>query len=372
MATLGSRRSFLGSAGAALGLLRLPRGFALAGNGGEVSLKAAAGAHGRLFGCAVDIGQLRRDDSLRELVMEQANILVAENGMKWEPLRPAVDRFDFVASDALVDFAEQHGMKVRGHNLCWHRQLPSWFAGAATPANARDLLTKHIETVAGRYAGRMHSWDVVNEAILPGDKQPNGLRLSPWLTLAGPEYIELAFRTARKADPKALLAYNEYGIEAEDAKSEAKRAAVLTLLRGLQAKQVPLDALGIQSHIQYGQRYGKGLTDFMAAVRGMGLKIFITEMDVNDRELAEDAAVRDEAVAALYGSYLDVVLAEPAVTCVLTWGITDRHTWLNGEDARADHLPERCLPFGEVDGRPDVAKPAFFAMRKAFLATRPL
>jgi endo-1,4-beta-xylanase len=104
----------------------------------------------------------------------------------------------------------------------------------------------------------------------------------------------------------------------------------------------------------------------------MGLKIFITEMDVNDRELAEDAAVRDEAVAALYGSYLDVVLAEPAVTCVLTWGITDRHTWLNGEDARADHLPERCLPFGEVDGRPDVAKPAFFAMRKAFLATRPL
>jgi len=192
---------------------------------GAGSLKAHAAARGFLFGCAVNSGLLAHDESYASLVREQANIVVAENAMKWAPMRPAIDSYYFDDADALVAFAEKNKMKVRGHNLCWHRQLPKWFAGEATAANARGLLTEHIERVAGRYASRMHSWDVVNEAVLVTDGRTDGLRDSPWLKLIGADYIELAFKTARNADPQALLTYNDYGIEGEDSASEKKRAA---------------------------------------------------------------------------------------------------------------------------------------------------
>jgi endo-1,4-beta-xylanase len=332
---------------------------------GAASLKAHAAASGLLFGCAVAPGLLdpgfpRYDPAYTALIREQASIIVAENVMKWGPMRPTPTTYNFDPADALVGFAERNRMKIRGHNLCWHRQLPTWFSSVATPANARDLLVAHIETVAGRYAGRMHSWDVVNEAIEPKDGRADGLRLSPWLKLAGDDYIELAFHTARRADPKALLTYNDYGIENETPEAEAKRAAVLMLLRRLRARRVPIDAVGVQSHIAAGPlsgaepgakstdpryTYGPGLLRFLAALRELDLQVFLTEMDVNDRALAPAIADRDRAVAATYQHYLNVVLTDPAVKAVLTWGITDRYTWLNGEDARADHLPERALPF---------------------------
>jgi endo-1,4-beta-xylanase len=305
---------------------------------------------------------LAHDAGYAALVREQSNIVVAENAMKWGPMRPTIDTYNFVEADALVAFAEANTMKVRGHNLCWHRQLPGWFETEATTANARDLLTSHIQHVAGRYAGRMHSWDVVNEAILPTDGRADGLRESPWLKLVGDDYIELAFHTARAADPTALLTYNDYGIEGEDAASARKRAAVLILMRRLKARRVPLDAVGIQSHISAGHQYGTGLTGFMTAIRGMGLQIFLTEMDVNDREWPADDGIRDSVVADTYGSYLDLTLREPAVRVAITWGITDRSTWLNSEDARRDHLPERCLPFDDKDA----PTKAFFAIRNSF------
>jgi endo-1,4-beta-xylanase len=329
---------------------------------GPGSLKAHAAARGFLYGCAVSASLLARDEAYRSLIREQANIVVAENAMKWGPLRPTIDTYRFEDADALVAFAEQNRMKVRGHNLCWHRQLPTWFAAQADTANARELLTAHIQQVVGRYAGRMHSWDVVNEAVLVSDGRADGLRDSPWLKLIGADYIETAFATARAADPQALLTYNDYGIEGADAAAEKKRAAVLELLRRLKARDVPLDALGIQSHITAGHTYGAGLTEFMAAARGLGLQIFLTEMDVNDREWPADDGVRDAAVAETYGSYLDLTLREPATRVVLTWGITDRATWLNSEDSRKDKLPERCLPFD----RDDQPKKAFFAMRNSF------
>ena len=333
---------------------------------GTGSLREHAAAHGFLYGCAVDINSMRRDDGYATLVHEQAAIVVAENAMKWAPMRPSIDTWFFDDADWLVAFAEARHTKVRGHNLCWHRQLPKWFASEATVANARGLLVAHVERVVSRYAGRMHSWDVVNEAVHVGDGRGDGLRDSPWLRLVGEDYIEQTFRAARNADPQALLAYNEYGIEGSDPGSEQKRAAVLTLLRRLKARNVPVDALGIQSHITAGHSYGLGLVNFMAAVRGLGLQIFITEMDVNDRLWPANEAIRDKVVAESYGSYLDLVLREPAVRVVMTWGITDRRTWLNGEDARADHLPERCLPFGLKDGVRDAPKEAFFTMRNSF------
>ena len=329
---------------------------------GPGSLKAHAALHGFLFGCAVNTRLLATDEAYAKLIRDQADIVVAENAMKWGPLRPTIDTYNFEQADALVAFAEKNHMKLRGHNLCWHRQLPTWFKAEATIANARGLLKAHIQQVAGRYAGRMHSWDVVNEAILTTDGRADGLRDSPWLQLVGADYIEVAFQTARATDPQALLTYNDYGIEGEDDASESKRLAVLVLLRRLKARHVPIDAVGIQAHLTAGHTYGAGLTRFIAAVRGLDLQVFLTEMDVNDKEWPSSEEIRDVAVADCYGSFLDIALSDAAVKAVLTWGITDRSTWLNSEGARKDGLQERCLPFNKNDA----PKKAFFAVRKSF------
>ena len=326
---------------------------------GLPTLREAAEQRGLLVGTAVAVPMLRRDPAYAELIKQQANIVVAENSMKFGPLRPAPDKFFFGEADALFAFAEANGMKVRGHNFVWHRQLPRWFEGYATKDNAASILTNHIETVGGRYAGRVHSWDVVNEAIQVDDGMPDGLRNSPWYKLLGPGYIDLAYRTARKVDPKALLCYNDYDIESDAPAQAAKRAALLKLVRGMQQRNVPIDAIGIQSHIKAGEKqvYGEGLRQFMHEVQGMGLKMLLTEMDVNDRALPSDVATRDKAVAAIYGNYLRLTLGNPDTIALLTWGITDKYTWLNGEDSRPDKLPERALPF-DADLRP---KPAYVA-----------
>jgi endo-1,4-beta-xylanase len=335
---------------------------------GVGSLGARAAAKGLLYGCAVNVAKLDTDAEYAGLVRAQARIAVAENSMKWGTLRPGASEFRFDEADAFVAFAEANGMKIRGHNLAWHRNNPAWFDGGMTAANGRELLVKHIETVAGRYAGRMHSWDVVNEAVLVTDGRADGLRKSVWLEMVGDDYIEVAFKTARNADPQALLTYNDYGIEEESAAAEQKRQAVLVLLRRMKARGVPIDAMGVQSHIEAGSgaRYGAGLMRFLASVRELGLQVFLSEMDVNDRKLSPDEQGRDAAVAAAYKGFLELTLAEPAVRAVLTWGITDRYTWLNRRDARLDRLPERALPF-DAECR---AKAAAYAMRGAFEGRR--
>jgi endo-1,4-beta-xylanase len=201
------------------------------------------------------------------------------------------------------------------------------------------------------------------------DALPGGLRKSPWQRLL-PGFIDRAFRTARSVDPNAMLVYNDYGIEGDDPGSVAKQGAVLALLRGMQQRGVPIDALGVQSHISVDATgetpvYGAALMKMIAAVREMGLKVLITEMDVNDRRVPGPLGQRDAAVAAAYGRYLDTVLADPAVIAVLTWGITDKYTWLNGEDAREDKLPERALPF-DAEMQPKAAfREALRALQQA-------
>jgi endo-1,4-beta-xylanase len=325
-----------------------------------VSIRAAGAGRGILAGSAVDVGRLRTDAAYEELLKAQVGIVVAEREFKFGPLRPTPTTYFFDAADYLAAFAEANGMKLRGHNFVWHRQLPAWFESYVTKENAEQVLVDHIEHVGGRYAGKIHSWDVVNEAIQVSDGLEDGFRNSPWQKVLGklaggvPEYIEVAFRTARRVDPKALLVYNDYGIEGEDEGSAAKRAAVMGLLRAMQKKGVPVDALGVQSHLvavkEDGSKpvYGKGLMKMIAEARKMGLKVLVTEMDVNDRYLAPAIGPRDAMVAEMYGSYLGTVLKDPAVIAVLTWGITDKYTWLNHEDARADKLPERPLPFDEA------------------------
>jgi len=329
---------------------------------GAHSLKTVGATHGLLTGCAVNTLALRTDKAYADLVAGQSSILVAENTMKWQALHPSRGTYSFDEADGLIAFAESRRIKVRGHNLCWHRAIPAWVT-ALGAGQGRAVLTEHIERVAGRYAGRMHSWDVVNEAIQVKDGRPDGLRLSPWLTLAGPDYIEAAFNAARAADPQALLCYNEYGLEDENEDGRRKRQAVLMLLRRLKTRGVPVDALGIQSHLTAGSATacGPGLMAFLREARAMDLQVFLSELDMNDRQLPADIEVRDTGVAETYSRYLDMVLAEPAVTVLLTWGITDKYCWLNKEGARADGLAERALPF-DAAYRP---KPAFASIRSS-------
>ena len=375
-----SRRAFLKNAAAAAaagGLSTvLPLGCAkgAAGPEGEAeapiltqvngprSLRAHAPARGLLIGCCVAPEHLDGEADYAKTVAEQASILVPENAMKWAAVHPAPDRYDFRGADDIVVFAFAHQQRVRGHNLCWHEALPSWFAGTVTRDNAAEFLTQHILTVAGRYAGRLHSWDVVNEAVDPKSGRPDGLRASPWLELIGPGYIEMAFRAARQADSVALLTYNDYAIELDTPEQIEKRGQVMMLVRRLKARGVPIDAVGVQSHLSVGDQPGEGLLHFVRELHDMGMQVFITEMDVNDRKMPESVAERDAAVARVYRDYLTMMLAEPNVNVALTWGITDRYTWLNNPRyGRTDGKPERPLPF-DYDYNPT---PAFFAERAA-------
>jgi endo-1,4-beta-xylanase len=335
---------------------------------GAGSLKAHAAMRGLLAGCAVNAALLREDKGYRTLLAEQCSIVVPENCMKWHTLRPTADTYDFTDADNLVAFAEAHGIKVRGHNFVWHESIPEWFAATVNKDNAQKFLVDHIHAVGGRYKGKIHSWDVVNEAIWVPDGRPDGLRTSsPWFQLLGPGYIDLAFRTARETDPAALLTYNEYGIENDSDENEKKRVAVLALLRRMKADKVPLDALGIQSHIKAGGKdgFGKGLRELLDGAKALGLQVFVTELDVNDDAVVTaDIAGRDKIVADVYRDYLTKVLQGPEVKAVLTWGVSDKNSWLNQGKVRKLH-PERLqrpLPFD-----PDYAPaPAFFAMRDCF------
>jgi endo-1,4-beta-xylanase len=367
-----TRRDFLKAAGMAAVATSLPKMAsavnAATGSGqininGPNSLRAHAEAHGFLVGCAVVPQKFAAELIYADTVAAQANILVAENAMKWAALRPAPDKFDFAAADDLLAFAAAHQQKVRGHNLCWHESIPAWFAATVNKDNARSFLTNHIQTVAGRYAGRIHSWDVVNEAIDIKSGRPDGLRKTPWLEFLGPGYLDLAYRTARQADPHALLTYNDYGIETDLPDEAAKREQVLNLVRGFKKRGVPIDAVGVQSHLSAtAPPPGDGLRKFVRELRHMGLQIFITEMDVNESKLTGTIDERDAAIANIYKNYASLMLAEPNVTALLTWGITDRYTWLNGPKwARPDRQPQRSLPL-DADYQPT---PSFFALRGA-------
>jgi endo-1,4-beta-xylanase len=347
---------------------------------GPNSLRAHAAARGLLYGTAVDPELLDVDgvaagnavNGYTLLIQQQAGILVAENAMKWEGLRPGPSIFDFSQADKMMRFAALAGQRVRGHNLCWHEALPSWFKSTVNQANARTHLIQHIQTVAGHYRGQIHSWDVVNEAIEPKDGRADSLRKTPWLELIGPDYLDLAFRTAAEADPHTRLTYNDYGIELDTPEQTRKREAVLELVRGFKARSVPIHAVGVQSHIQAdGPQPGAGLKSFIREAAKMSLEVYVTEMDVNTHSLAGGPDAQDAAVAQIYRDYLTLVLAEPNVPIVLTWGITDAHCWLNEMNEpwakRPDGAKQRPLPFDE-NLKP---APAFLALRAALDSAPP-
>lgn len=295
---------------------------------GEGTLKVRTAAKGLIYGGATTKYKLSSDAGFAAAFANEAGMLTAENDLKWKALRPTPDSFDFTASDWLLDFAQSHTMVFHGHTLVWHQALPSWFASTVNSTNAEQILRTHIATVVGRYAGKVHSWDVVNEAILTSENHPDGLRTSsPWYQLLGESYIETAFRAAAEADPNALLVFNEYGLDYDTPDADAKRAAVLKLLGKLKASGTPIHALGIQAHLKGDEiRFNPAkLREFLKKVADLGLKIMITELDVNDQNLPADSTVRDQIIGGVYEDYLTVVLQEPAVIAVASFSLIFIH-----------------------------------------------
>jgi endo-1,4-beta-xylanase len=289
------------------------------------------------------------------LILSQFNAISPENVLKWESVhpRPGPDGYDFTNADAYVAFGEEHHMLIVGHTLAWHNQTPAWVfrdengrpleqTNAADRALLLQRLHDHIQTVVGRYRGRVKIWDVVNEALndseRPGDT--NMLRQrSPWVRILGPEFIIKAFEWAHEADPDAILRYNDYSIE-----NEPKRKRLIALIKMLQEQNVPVGAIGSQTHATLiwpsAELEDAALTD----IAKLGLPIHITELDVNAAEGAQRnqsaditqnaqaggglAAAAGQKLADQYGSLFRVFLKHRQdIKLVTFWGLTDRDSW---------------------------------------------
>jgi endo-1,4-beta-xylanase len=206
---------------------------------------------------------------------------------------------------------------------------------------------------------------VVNEVLDPGGRRPDGLRDTPWLRNCGPNYIDLAFRETAAADPNALLVWNENYLEISNGFGRAKRTAMLALLDGMLARGVPIHGIGLEAHLRADQAAVLGderYEAFLAELARRGMKIFITELDVQDLTLPGDVGARDRGVAEIYSRFLAASLRQPAVKGIVTWGLADCFTWIAGYRPRHDGLPVRPLPF-DANCQP---KPAYFAIAKTF------
>ena len=320
------------------------------------SLDAIAVSKGRRFGSAIGMGQYP-DPRYRALIEAECGVIVPENELKMQAVHPVgPDNFDFTRADTLVDYATQHGLLVRGHNLIWHHPqwMPKWSEtydyGPKPDEKVAEILTNHVDTVCKRYADRIFTWDVVNEAV---DNKTGVMRETAFSKAMGsPEAVlDLAFRTASAAVPKCELVYNDY----MSWDSELHCGGVLHLLEGFRKRDVPVDTLGLQSHLSakqgmdrggFGAAQEKAWRGFLDAVTGMGYKLQITEFDVNDTAVPGDFTDRDAAVADLTKAYLDCTLSYPQVSVVMVWGMSDRYSWLqHNQTRREDGLPLRCCPY---------------------------
>jgi endo-1,4-beta-xylanase len=326
-------------------------------------LRTLAARKGLLYGSCATQNKLT-EQQYGDVVARQCDLLVPEVALKMDVLRPTPDTFDFGSANWLYNYAQQHQMQFRGHTLVWSIALPRWFGSYVNSQNAKQMMLNHINIVVAHYAGKMHSWDVINEALLPSDKRSDGLHDSPWLRLIGPDYIELAFRAAAEADPHALLVWNENSIEEDSPTGDTKRMYFLQHLNRLLSRGVPVHAIGVQSHLvgDHTNIAGPHFKHFLDEINDMGLKILITEMDIKDYNLPNDITARDQAVADRYYQYLNVLLSCKAVVAVLTWGMSDKYTWMTKSNPRADEAPVRPLPY-DSNMNP---KLAWYAIARAF------
>jgi endo-1,4-beta-xylanase len=298
--------------------------------GAQATLRQAAAAHNILIGTAAHSAWLAEPEYSAILGSEFSQ-LQAENEMKFGVIHPRPDSdpmpYNFAGADALVAFAQSHNMKVRGHTLVWHNNVPKWVSeGNFPPAKLAEILHDHINTVLRRYAGKVYAWDVVNEAF----KDDGTIRPTIWYNQPGigagdgPKYIEQVFRWAHESDPNAKLFYNDYDAEEINKKSDA----IYDMARDFKKRGVPLDGIGFQTHITLKfddhaklESYRKNLARFAK----LGLELHITELDIR---LNDDSSSSLAAQAKLYGEIAKLCVEQPACKVLQTWGFTDRHSWI--------------------------------------------
>lgn len=340
--------------------------------------------HDFLVGAAVNANQFYGRDSIGDaLILRHFDTISPENVLKWQSVHPKRGVYDFAGPDRYVAFGRQHGLVVIGHTLVWHRQTPRWvFEDAAGHPVSRDTLLArlrdHIFTVVGRYRGRIRGWDVCNEVL----NDDGTLRHTPWLDIIGPDYIDKAYQWAHEADPGAELYYNDYSLE-----NPAKRDGALRLVRHLLAIGVPLKAVGLQDHMKLDWPSVGAEDSTIAAFAALGLRVNITELDVDvlprpgdyqgaDVARRSAASARldpypaglpdsvQQALARRYAELFRVFVRRHAdIDRVTFWGVRDGDSWLNGWPVRG--RTNHPLLF-DRRGRP---KPAFRAV--VHVATTP-
>jgi endo-1,4-beta-xylanase len=274
------------------------------------------------------------------LIKKHFNSITAENDMKMEMMQPVEGKFNWATADSIVNFGIKNNIGVRGHNLCWHEQAPSWFFVDKDGKDvSKEVLLKrlktHIDTIVGRYKGKIYAWDVVNEAI--DDDSTKYLRNSKWYQICGEDFIVKAFEYAHAADPSAKLYYNDYNTERPE-----KRERLYKLLKSLKDKGVPIDGVGLQAHWSIYEPTEKELVTAIERYSSLGLKIQFTELDISiypweKNRRAKRQGEADEFTSELeaqqvskYKMVFDVFRRyKDVVTNVTFWNISDRRTWLD-------------------------------------------
>ena len=305
---------------------------------GTASLREAGCRLDVLVGGAVSPTVLD-DDEARAVIARELSSVTPENELKWTVVQPARGQFDFAGADRLVDFASANGIRVKGHTLVWDQAagngIPPWVADINDPVELDQVLATHINTVMGRYAGRIARWDVVNEPLVSVGADRNRGHFAQVL---GPRYIARAFELARAADPHAKLYLNEHSAEASPARADALVALVTELVN----QGVPIDGVGLQTHLFTGNPPEPGVIDgLVRRLRMLGLDVAITELDVPlpaglDAGAATDAALNRQA--AIYAQIVGECLAAGCREITM-WGVDDAHTWFDGFLKRTDTRP---------------------------------
>ena len=313
------------------------------------------------YGVAVTLADLQSDVRLRDAITRYCTQIVPVYELKWPTLRPDAHTFAFDKADALLDFARQNGLTMRGHNLVWYADLPDWTKQISDAQSAERALRDHIATVVSYYRGKLTSWDVVNEPIPEFPKRPTERRDSLWQRYLGGNYMRMAFRTAADADPDVQLVLNDYDIESVGERFAARRTTLRNIVSDLLDTGTPLHAVGLQSHL-HGELEidADGLAKCVAEFRSWGLDVIVTELDVDDSKLPGAVPERDAIVAKRAGDVLAAISSEATLKSILTWGLSDRYSWINQMFPRGDRLPNRPLPL-DADFRP---KPFMDAITK--------
>jgi endo-1,4-beta-xylanase len=285
------------------------------------SLRELAAARDFWIGAAIG-DPFPNNAQYMSLLDREFNVIVAGNDMKFSYLQPNRGSFRWTRADAMVDFAEAKGMRIRGHTLVWHSayQLPNWLtSGNWSRAELVQILETHIATVVGRYKGRIYAWDVVNEAI---DDQGRMRAESFWFQRLGRDYIEIAFRAAHAADPDALLFYNDYNLEWSHPKSDSAYA----LVADLQARGVPIHGVGFQGHMLLNFPSRDAFQGQMNRFAGLGVVLEITELDIRMTLPVTQSKLATQATR--YREVFEICLQSPACDTVVLWGVHDGDSWI--------------------------------------------